>query len=386
MIPTRPTREKMSVAMLIHGYHPLVGGAERQLGALAPRLIQHGMDVQVLTRRHAGLAREQVIEGVPVHRLPIPGPKPLAALAFIVAAIRRIGRIRPQVIHAHELFSTTTAAVIAKALFHIPVVVTPHSSGPRGDVQRLKRKLFGSWRMSLFRRWVDAFIVISTDISQELAQAEIPANRCHFIPNGVDIDRYQPSSTGERGKQRARLGINEKELLAVFTGRLVPLKRVEDLLGAWLGVRSHFPAARLLILGSGPQEKVLRARAGEGVNFLGNVGNVVEYLKVADLFVLPSSIEGLSVALLEAMACGLPVLATSVGGNVDLIKHAQNGWLVPPGQIVALQAAIIRLLGDGELRARLGSQARQTVMHQYGLEQMVDSLMDVYQNLGGEPL
>lgn len=113
----------MRVAMIIQGYYPRLGGAERQLGAIAPRLQAMGVNIQVLTRRYPGLKSREDVAGIPVHRLPVPGPKPLASLAFTMSALLLLRKLRPDIIHAHELFSPATTAVAARRLLGIPVVV-----------------------------------------------------------------------------------------------------------------------------------------------------------------------------------------------------------------------------------------------------------------------
>lgn len=374
--------EQLRVAMLIHSYHPMIGGAERQLGAIAPLLKQRGLEIHVLTRRHRDLPAEEIIADVYVHRLPIPGPKPMAALSFIFSALKKIWNIHPHIIHAHEMYSTATAAVMAKRWLEVPIVITPHSSGPGGDVQRLQSKLFGKKRMSIIRDQVDAFAVISREIKEELILAGVPSERCFMIPNGVDVNTYKPLPSAQKEKLRLNLGYQPDDLIVVFTGRLVPLKRVSDLLAVWPKIIFHHPNARLLILGNGSEEERLRSQAGKGVDFLGNIRNVVQYLQLADLFVLPSSIEGLSLALLEAMACGLPAVATAVGGNVDLILHNQDGWLVPLGELNQLEEGILKLLFDPALRERLGCNARQKILENYSLEKMAQRLINLYNRIG----
>jgi glycosyltransferase involved in cell wall biosynthesis len=108
----RHSRNKIRVAMIIQSYHPRVGGAERQLAALAPLLQAQGVDVHILTRRYAGLKSFEVIDGIPVHRLPIPGSRPVASLSFSLSAQPLLYRLKPNLVHAHELLSPTTTAVI----------------------------------------------------------------------------------------------------------------------------------------------------------------------------------------------------------------------------------------------------------------------------------
>lgn len=371
------------VAMLIHGYAPRVGGAERVLAALCPELQALNIEVHVLTRRFPGLASFEIINGVPVHRLPIPGPKITASLTFTLTAQWLLRQLRPDVLHAHEVFSAATTAVTAKRLLGgAPVVVTAHSSGPIvGDVQRLRKRFLGPQRLQIFQRQVDAFVTISRAIDAELAEIGVPAARRMFIPNGVDTRQFAPLAADEKCSARNALSLPTDGPVVIFTGRLISEKRVHTLIAFWPEVRAAHPEATLLIVGTGPEENALRAIAGPGVKFAGRVENVAPLLQAADVFVLPSVAEGLSVAMLEAMACGVAALVTRVGGASDVIEHGQNGWLIPPDDPAALQAGLLTLLGEAALCAQLGQLGRERVLRDYALPIIARRLRDLYDSL-----
>ncbi|WP_026369635.1 glycosyltransferase family 4 protein [Kallotenue papyrolyticum] len=370
----------LRIAMLIQRYYPLVGGAERQVGALAPLLRSSGLDVQIVTRRYAGLADFELIDGVPVHRLPIPGPKACASLSYTLCALPLLRRLRPDLVHAHELFSPATTALLAKHLLHVPVIATLHRSGAPGDVQRLRQKLLGTQRLALFKRYIDLFVCISQEIRGELMAVGVAESQMVCIPNGVDPIRFAPVSEANKRELRRRLGLPEGPLV-IFSGRLVPEKRVQHLLAIWPALRQICPQAVLVILGTGPLETELRAMAGAGVVFAGLVDDVHLYYQAADIFVLPSVAEGLSVAMLEAMATGLAVVVTDVGGAAEVINAGQHGLLVPPDDPMALQTALLTLLLDAEQRRSFGLQARQRVLERYALPAVAQQLISVYQRL-----
>ncbi|MBD3243144.1 MAG: glycosyltransferase, partial [Chitinivibrionales bacterium] len=292
-------------------------------------------------------------------------------------AQRLIARLAPAVVHAHDLFSTTTTGIIARARSGMAVVVTSHGGGYPGDVQRLQRKLFGRARMKLFRRTVDAFVCISSEIDQELANVGVPDARRCFLPNGVDHARFHPCRKVAKDGLRVRLGLPEGPM-AVYCGRLFVGKRVIDLVEVWPRVRQACPQAKLVIVGDGPEERRLRMAAGEGVTFTGAVDNVAPYLQAADVFCLPSSHEGLSISLLEAMSCGLATVVTDVGGARDCLQHGVSGWVITPGDREALYNGILRFLSDDASREAMGRAARERVHTDYSLSVMATRLAGLY--------
>lgn len=369
------------MAMIIQRYSPHIGGAERQLASIAPRLIEKGVDIHILTRRYTTLPSFERIQNIPVYRLPAYGPKPIASLMFTSTAVPLLHRLQPDVIHAHDILSPTTTAAIAKGLFGTPIVTKVLLGGmDQGELTRLMKKPFGKTRMAIFRKEVDAFITISHEIDHELTQAGIPSQNRYYIPNGVDTIRFTPITLEERKVLRRQLSLPDVPI-AVFAGRLEQQKRVDHLVAAWPPVRAKIPDALLLIAGTGSQEKALQSLASDGIQFLGSVKDMLPYLQSADLFVLPSAAEGLSNALLEALACGLPAIATCVGGNPEVVIPNETGLLVPPDDLPALQEALISLLGNPTQCLYLGLQGREHVVRNYDLNLTVEKLLTLYQTI-----
>lgn len=368
------------VVMILQSYLPEVGGAERQLSIQAPHLQRMGVDVQILTRRRTGMPAFEIINSVPVHRLPAWGPKPVAAILFILAALRKIWRLKPQAIHAFELLSPTTVAILAKNLLGIPVIVKVLSGGELGDIYKVLRGRGGQARARWIVHSVDAFIAISKEIDAELAALGVPESKRFFIPNGVDLDRFKPANAPEKAATRAHLGLPEG-LMILFVGRLEPVKRLDQLLAIWPRIRARHADAFLVLAGTGSEEKRLREMASEGVHFVGSVEDVVQYLQSADAFVLPSATEGLSNSLLEALACGVPAVATSVGGAVDVIQDGIQGLLVPPDSPTKLSDAIFRLLDDSSLRGSLALAGRERIEESYSLDSAVGNIYALYERM-----
>ena len=373
------------VAMLIQKYYPHVGGAERQIQQLAPRLQKRSFDVCVITRHEKGLSRLETIDGVTVYRLICPGPKALAAIFYIWSAFRLLSKLRPDLIHAHEILSPASAALLAKYFYGWPVLVKILRGGLRGDIYKLRRRPFWTQRFRILCEGVDSFVVISQEIDQELTALGVPSTKRAYIPNGVDTDLFVPLQDAEKSHLRTELQLSVDAPLIVYLGRLTAEKRVDHLLNIWPDIRAAFPRAELLIVGTGPEETRLQTQSSSlaGVRFTGQVNDSRRYLQASDVFVLPSATEGLSNSLLEALSSGLPVLATSVGGTPDVISHRKNGYLIPPDDLPALKTGLITLLSDPSLRARLGNGGRQRILMDYSLDSVAMRLDALYSSLLG---
>jgi glycosyltransferase involved in cell wall biosynthesis len=222
-------------------------------------------------------------------------------------------------------------------------------------------------------------IVVNADLLRPAGRA---GRRTDVIPSGVDTDVFRPNPGGAAAKQR--LGVAAERPLVGTVGRLEPRKGTGTLLSAFAALRAEgrFDAA-LVVVGDGPLRAELAAEAARlgvaaHVQFLGDRADVEGVLAALDVFVLPSRTEGMSNALLEAMATARPVVATAVGGTPEVVSDGQTGLLVPADAPAAMATAIRRLLADHDLAGRLGAAARQTVEARYGAKSMVRRLEAVY--------
>jgi glycosyltransferase involved in cell wall biosynthesis len=321
------------------------------------------------------------IDHIPIYRLSVIGPRITGSTMYILRILIWLRRLKPDVIHSHELLLPTTAAVVAKYWLGTPLVATAHNSGLfLGEVERLKRSFLGKQRIVRLHQKVDKFVAISQLIDSELAAIDIPADQRILIPNGVDVTCFTPLALDEKRALRKKLDLPDVPI-AIFTGRLASEKRVGDLLAIWPAVRKVHSQALLVIVGTGPLESALREAAVPGVRFVGSTSNVAPYLQTADLFILPSVAEGLSVALLEAMATGLPIIATNVGGIHDLITHSENGWLIPPDNNTALQDAVSNMLGNQNRCIDFGQRGREIIVRKYSVSAVATRLGTVYSQL-----
>jgi L-malate glycosyltransferase len=368
--------------MVIQSFSPIVGGAELQLERLLPYLAERGATVTVLTRGHAERPRHETVPGGEVRRSRLAGRSPAASAAFVLWALVHLARRRRRVdvVHTHGSLSEGTIALGATAL-GVPALVMVLRSGYWGDLERLLAKPLGRRRLRLLARRV-TFVALSAESREELRAHGVPEERILGIPYGVDCRVYRPAGEAERTALRAELGLPASPL-AVYVGRLTHVKRVETVIEALPAA----PDLHFAVVGDGPERPALeRLSADRGlggrVRFVGFSDRVPDYLRAADVFVLPSRAEGMSNALLEAMACGLACAATPVSGSTELLADGR-GLLVPEGDVAAWGEALARLGGDPGLRSRLGGAAAAHVREHLSIDRQADRLVAAYGTLAG---
>jgi glycosyltransferase involved in cell wall biosynthesis len=210
--------------------------------------------------------------------------------------------------------------------------------------------------------------------------------RCLAIANGVDVERFQPVSAARRSQLRTALGFADGDCLIGCVASFTPVKRHAMLLDAFAQLYRSSPQCRLVLVGDGPLRAEIETRAralgvANAVHFLGARADVEHILPALDIFVLASSTEGMSNAILEAQSCGLPVVATDVGGNPEVIDHEVTGLLVPASQPAALTAALRDLVAAPDRRAALGAAASRMIARDHSLAAMAAAYGRLYRDL-----
>ncbi len=365
------------ILMIISQFYPLRGGAEQQALQLATGLIRAGVQVSVLTRRIPGLPAYEVISGIPVYRSirTVPAGK-LFGLLYSITVFFFLFKKRTtyDIIHCHLAQGFHSAvALFFKAVFKKKVIIKVGATGPLSDFRMLREVLLGSFLVRLLRH-ADRIITVCGQATAEAVRAGIPDCRIAQIPNGVDLQRFNPS------RERATAG------LITFVGRLDYMKGVHVLLEAFAMLRQRGAPAFLRIIGDGPdREKLVRMadalHLGEQVAFSGVADDIPVRLQASAVLVLPSLSEGLSNVVLEAMACGLPVVATRVGGTAELLEDNVTGILVEPGSPEKLCEALWRVLDDVKFSESLGRRAWEKVESCFAMSRVIDGYRDLYRKL-----
>ncbi len=382
-------RRTPRVLMVVRLFHPWIGGTERQAHTLAAALIDRGVDVQVVTGRwFRGTPRDEVLDGVPVHRhhtlwefFGIKGLRKFGGYLYMATLWWHLWRRRRtyDVIHVHGLNYHTFVAVIAGRRLSKPVIAKLANSGPASDVAKMQqdRQLALARFMLPTALSCDLFVALNPAVVTELQAVGVAADRIVELPNGVDTDR----------RPRTDYGLGDPATIT-YVGRLHRQKGLDVLLHAFAELRPRLSHRVVLrFIGEGPMEPQLRALADRlgvaaDVCFLGRRDDVAAYLDDADVFVLPSHAEGLSNALLEAMACGVPPVVSDVPGNRDVVVDGVNGLLATAGDPARLARALERVLGNRALRERIGAAARATTTRTYSVDAVADRYRRLYATLG----
>lgn len=380
------------LVLVTQRFWPLMGRAATATANLAAEFASRKIDVTVLTVRwHPLWPAEVTCGGVPVVRLGGPPGRGRSATRYVKALSRWLeqNHRRYELVYVSELKHEAYAALRATRR-GVPVVLRAEAAGRLGDcLWQLEAK--GGRRIKRECMKADALIGPSRLVERELIAAGYPRHRVHYLPYGVPIpaDRSPIRKASARtalAEANAGLRMPDDAPLAVYTGRLHATKGVPELVSAWQWVVDSRPQARLWLAGEGPLRKGLAEQiAGLGLTgrvvLAGVFDSVEELLAAADLFVLPSREDGPSLALVEAMGAGLPIVATDIPGTRELVSDGQHGLLVPGRNVDALSAAILRLLDAPEMAAQLGAAARARAQAQFSLAQTADAHLKLFESL-----
>ncbi len=340
----------MKIAILVPLFLPRwVGGTEIATHNLARHLSKRGHEVHVITSLDPGLPKKSLEQGFHVHRIGVSRVRFLGVMLFWLQVLRELLRLRPDLVHSQSI-RMGIPAFLAKKLAKTPYVVW----GRGTDVYlpwSYKRLI-----SKLALKNPDTVIALTEDMKLEMQR--MCGRGVHVIPNGIDLQSLE--GLPAKAAIREELGLGCDETIILFVGTLRAVKGVKYLMEAMSMIRQKCGKARLVLVGDGEErqslETLVRELAlGASISFAGRVSNemVSRYMIASDILVLPSLSEGFPNAVLEAMAVGLPVVTSRVGGLAEIIEEGQNGFLVEPGNAGQIADRVLTLLGDDELRARI---------------------------------
>ncbi|HEX8968953.1 MAG TPA: glycosyltransferase family 4 protein, partial [Chloroflexota bacterium] len=395
------------------------GGVATHQAYLAAGLAAIGVDAPLLATNTCEPAGAPRSDGdrtpFPLYRMPRPARAPRAYLSAVgyghaLAYALRIG-LSPRRGSRREVLENLLAyrrflASVNPDLVHVqhplerclyvrrvrdferwttPLVVTAHSLWGEHDDATIRELMAPNLRAA------DRVIAVSPHVAQQAVGLGVRPGRISVIRSGVDTDRFQPR---ERVAARQRLGLLPETGVVLFVGNLEPRKQLDVLLRATASVREQVPDVVLLVVGSGQsagaQDQTARLRRltsalglDNVVRFMGRLDDarLLDAYAAADAFALTSTSEAQGIVALEAMACGLPVVATAVGGLLDTIEDGVTGFLVPSGAIDAVADRLVDLLRDGARRQTVGAAARRAVEERFSWPRAIDATLSVYREV-----
>jgi glycosyltransferase involved in cell wall biosynthesis len=384
-------RSSIRVLFVTGAYYPEISAAAVQCRAVAAAL-RGRVDFSVVTTAvDPALAATEMVDGVTVHRVALDRRHPLSkvrASARLATSLWRAGRAS-DVIHIHGVSQKNLPAALVARWLSKPLVLTLHTSGQdEPDVVRRRGRLAYWAFMS-----PALVLAVSPSLSDSYHEAAGAARVVMLTPNGIDTQRFRPASDDERLALRRGLGWPDTQPIVLFVGFFSRDKRPDLLFRAWRRLGPTSVRTKLVFVGataSGYYEidqslsGQIRADAaacgrGDDVEFAQPTNDVERYFRAADVFVLPSAREAHPLALLEAMACGLPSIATRLRGATDaIIEDGVNGRLVPVDDEPALADALGGLLADRAAAQTLGIRGRETVLARYDVSHTSEKWLTAY--------
>lgn len=386
------------VLMVTGAYYPEVSGAGLQCRQLI-RAFGDRARVVVLTIATDGhLSMNGDVDGVAVYRVPVErgrlGSTVLALWRLTARFVR--ARKRFDVIHLHGFSRKAIPLVILAWLFGKRFLLKLTSAGADDPLSVRRQGRMAFWWYSR----ADLFVGVSPRLEHLYRASTLPPDRFRLIPNGVDLTRFRPAEPGEPDALRVALGLPRPGPLILFVGFFSREKCPDVLFDAWLRLEAIAPSTSALVyvgatrsgysevdpaLAERIRAEAARRALSDRLVFVERTHEMEKYYRAADLFVLPSTREGLPNALLEAMASGLPTIASRLEQVTDVvIEHGCNGLLVAPGDVGALTSAMQTVLGSQELARRLGRRAREIMAAGYPIETTAERYLDLYRDLIGD--
>lgn len=384
---------QIRVLMIVRQYYPWVGGTEQQARKLAKALSMLGVKVQISTGWwFRNTPSFEYIDDIPVRRnftawgsFGIKGLRKFSGYLYMITLAIHLWRSKKSydLIHIHGLNYHSFVGILMAKWLNKKSLVKVACSGKGSDILKMKRNnlIPGTREMFPTTRSCNCVIALNQSIADEFVEEGFLPDKIVCLPNGVAIPSDKPDSFKS-------LSNNKREVKIVFAGRLHPQKGPDILIESLNILAKEHPELdwRIDLLGQGVLQPSLENRVKEcglidRVTFQGAVTNVNDYLVSADIFVLPSRAEGMSNALLEAMAMGLPCVATDVPGNNELIAHNQDGLLTTAEDPYDMSLMLSRLIKDVALRKKLGQAALKKVIENYSIEVVAKSYIQLYNNL-----
>jgi len=352
------------------------GGLERVVVDLATTQTQDGHDVQVICLFKKGrLAEELESAGVPVHCC---DKRPGIDRSALAAARRMLSAHQTEILHTHNAVAHYHAVIAA---FRLPVRRVLNTRHGMGGARILSPR---EWRYRLALMRTDLAVAVCSEGMQAFVDRGIfPKRLARVVRNGIRVNLISQATASSRQQARERLGLAADAFVVGTVGRLNWAKDHAFLIESFAVVLETLPAAHLVIIGEGPARTDLESRIsalglGERVSMTGDRSDVAQLLPAFDVFVLSSRTEGYSIALLEASAAGLPIIATAVGGNAEIVQQGISGRIVPYSDRASLAEAVLMMARSEDARLQMGREARAWAERYGSVRSMTEAYYEAY--------
>jgi len=361
--------------LFVHGIGA-IGGAERDLIALLSRLDRRIWEPTITCPGTGSLHEVALAQDVPTYPISFPPWRKVSSLVSRYAAVRCLRKlladVQPALVHVNDLWWVPhTVQAVAGLSYHIPII-----AHVRQETQPRKVSQYALDR-------VDCVVAVSHQVEQGVLTGGVSPNRVRTHYSGVDCSAMASSAVNH--DIRAQYGVPREALLLGTTANLLPLKGYEVMLAALPAILAAVPAVHYLIIGGGGAEYGVRLKAiavergiAERVHFAGFQESVAAYLSALDLYVHPSLKEAFGLAVVEAMAMGKAVVATTTGGLPEVVAQGETGLLVPPGDAESLAATVVSLLEDRARREQMGNCGRTRAQERFSLDASVGHIEQLY--------
>ncbi len=382
--------------MLTGTFPPYYGGGAKQALSLCKKLKEKGIIPLVIARNH-GMKRNNtdIVEGINVYRLSGNGSvlKRHSSLLRILQYLLSLNKAF-DILHVHGVYSYSLAGLLISKLLGKKVVLKMANFGG-DDPDTIKNRTFGNVQLKIFSL-ADKIISTSSQLTDTYKKSNLPKNKLAEIVNGVDTEKFKPISLSEKISLRKYLGLPINEIIACFTGLINERKGIDLLVEAWKNIKDTSENIKLFLIGPNKKEggisvddkyiefinrEIKKYKLDTYITFTGMLHNIEQYLQASDIFVFPTRGEGLPNGLLEAMASGLPCIATKIPCIKDIIKNDVDGYLFNSGNFDQLTELIIKLSQDANTRHGIGINARATIEQRFSLNTITDKYIALYHEL-----
>lgn len=394
------------IYVLLESYYPIIGGMETQSHLINSVFADKDLDVTVITRRiEPAFKKQENINKIVIKRIPPKGYGHLKRWVMMITILPYLfsGIKNYDIILVSGFRTLGIPAILISRLFNKISILKADNTGEfsgtffiggLGKIGFSENSNLFKFLLKIRNRLLlkaDAFISLSSEMTAEFKSQNTREESIYEIPNCFDPNNFYPVNRDEKINLKNKLNLPLKKRIVIFTGRLLTTKGLPLLLNVWYEIQKQHKDILLLIVGSGEnltyscddelRDYVRDKNISESVMFTGKVYNVHEYLQSSDIFCLPTENEAFGISLVEAMACGLASIATSVGGIKDIITHAYNGYLIDMRNFEQLFFYLDLLLNNDAQVIRLGENAHLTVKDKYSKYSVAQKYINLFKEL-----